>query len=116
MYAENGAAMRQELAALLRQHRVQQRLGGTLNERADLGVQMRQYRQTVLRLVPPGAAVDRAADVLQPGTRAAEPVPGRRLARATVRRPPPNSPARSTSRSPSRPPRPGQPRAVDHAG
>lgn len=48
MYAEIGAAMRQEFAALLRQHRVQQRLGGTLSERAELGVQMRQYRQTVL--------------------------------------------------------------------
>lgn len=48
MYAENGAAMRQELAALLRQHRVQQRLGGTLSERGELGVQMRQYRQNVL--------------------------------------------------------------------
>ena len=27
MYGENGAAMRQELAALLRQHRIQHRLG-----------------------------------------------------------------------------------------
>lgn len=48
MYAETGAAMRQEFATLLRQHRVQQRLGGTRTERAELGTQMRQYRQNVL--------------------------------------------------------------------
>lgn len=48
MYAETGAAMRREFATLLQQHRVQQRLGGSLPERAVLGVQMRQYRQNVL--------------------------------------------------------------------
>jgi hypothetical protein len=58
MYGANGARMRSELAALLRQHRVQQRLGGpgrqsaapntTLAEREAIGLQIRQYRHTVL--------------------------------------------------------------------
>lgn len=48
MYGETGAAMRQEFASLLRQHRVQQRLGGTRSERADLGAQIREHRQNVL--------------------------------------------------------------------
>lgn len=49
MYAENGAAMRRELAALLRQHRIQQRIGGTTREeREEHGVLVRQYRQTIL--------------------------------------------------------------------
>jgi hypothetical protein len=49
MYGETGAAMRQEFAALLRQHRVQQRLGGPTQEaREELGVLIRVYRQNVL--------------------------------------------------------------------
>jgi hypothetical protein len=49
MYGETGAEMRRELAALLRQHRVQQRLGGPTQEaREELGVLVREYRQTVL--------------------------------------------------------------------
>jgi hypothetical protein len=49
MYGETGAEMRRELAALLRQHRVQQRLGGpTQDAREELGVLVREYRQTVL--------------------------------------------------------------------
>ena len=49
MYGETGAAMRAEFAALLRQHRVQQRLGGTTpEEREELGGLIRTYRQTVL--------------------------------------------------------------------
>lgn len=49
MYGETGAAMRQEFAALLRQHRVQQKLGGPTPEaREELGVLVREYRQTVL--------------------------------------------------------------------
>jgi len=58
MYGENGPRMRSELAALLRQHRVQQRLGGpgrqsvapntSLAEREAVGLQIRQYRHTVL--------------------------------------------------------------------
>src|SRR4051812_28531520 len=49
MYGENGASMRTELAALLRQHRVQQRLGGPSQpDREFLGQQIRQYRQSVL--------------------------------------------------------------------
>jgi hypothetical protein len=48
MYRETGAAMREAFAELLRQHRVQQRLGGTPTERADIGAQIRQYRQTVM--------------------------------------------------------------------
>ena len=49
MYGENGAAMRRELAALLRQHRIQHRIGGpTQPDRAVLGLQIRQYRQSLL--------------------------------------------------------------------
>jgi hypothetical protein len=48
MYGETGTGMREEFAALLRQHRVQQRLSGAPNERAELGRVIRQYRQTVL--------------------------------------------------------------------
>src|SRR4051794_17535216 len=49
MYGETGAAMRAEFAALLRQHRIQQRLvGTTAEEREELGGLIRTYRQTVL--------------------------------------------------------------------
>ena len=49
MYGETGAAMRAEIAALLRQHRVQQRLAGATPEaREELGGLIRTYRQTVL--------------------------------------------------------------------
>ena len=49
MYGDTGAEMRRELAALLRQHRVQQKLGGPTPEaREELGVLVREYRQTVL--------------------------------------------------------------------
>lgn len=48
MYGDTGAAMRHDLAALLRQHRVQQRLGATAQERTARGVEIRQYRQTIL--------------------------------------------------------------------
>lgn len=48
MYGETGTAMRQELAGLLRQHRVQQRLGGPPEAREEAGLLIRQYRQTVL--------------------------------------------------------------------
>jgi hypothetical protein len=48
MYAETGAAMRAALAELLRQHRVQQRLGASPTERAEAGRQIRRYRKTVL--------------------------------------------------------------------
>ena len=49
MYGENSAAMRGEFAALLRQHRIQYRLGRDLQpERDSLGLQVRQYRQGVL--------------------------------------------------------------------
>lgn len=49
MYGETGAPMRAEMAALLRQHRVQQRLvGTTAEEREELGGLIRTYRQTVL--------------------------------------------------------------------
>lgn len=57
-YGENSGALRAELATLLRQHRIQQRLGGpgshtipestTLEERASLGRQIARYRQSVL--------------------------------------------------------------------
>ena len=53
MYGETGAAMRIEFAALLRQHRVQQRLAGATREaREELGVLIRTYRQTVLSWLP----------------------------------------------------------------
>jgi len=49
MYGETGAEMRRHLAALLRQHRVQQRLGGPTREaREELGVLVREYRQNLL--------------------------------------------------------------------
>lgn len=58
MYAENGGQIRAELSTLLRQHRVQQRLGGagshsipettTLDERRVLGEQIARYRHSVL--------------------------------------------------------------------
>lgn len=48
MYGETGAEMRSELAALLRQHRVQQRLGPTPRDREEVGSAVRAYRQTVL--------------------------------------------------------------------
>jgi len=48
MYGETGTVMRQEFAELLRQHRVQQRLGETPVTRQERGLQIRQYRQTVL--------------------------------------------------------------------
>lgn len=48
MYAETGAAMRAALAELLRQHRVQHRLGDSPSQRAEAGHQIRRYRHTVL--------------------------------------------------------------------
>lgn len=49
MYGETGAEMRREFAALLRQHRVQQKLGGPTHQaREELGMLIREYRQTVL--------------------------------------------------------------------
>lgn len=58
MYGENGGLMRAELSALLRQHRIQQRLRGdgthsvpattTAEERQQVGEHIRRYRQCVL--------------------------------------------------------------------
>jgi hypothetical protein len=58
MYGENGGRLRAELTTLLRQHRIQQRLGGkglhtvpettTVEERQALGELIGRYRQTVL--------------------------------------------------------------------
>jgi hypothetical protein len=58
MYGENGALMRAELASLLKQHRVQLRIGGggthsvpittTEAERQETGEQIRRYRQSAL--------------------------------------------------------------------
>jgi hypothetical protein len=58
MYGENGGLLRAELATLLRQHRIQQRLGGpgihtvpestTLEQREALGEQISRYRHAVL--------------------------------------------------------------------
>lgn len=49
MYGENGAQMRTELAALLRQHRIMRRLAAeSPAERAAAGQQILRYRQSVL--------------------------------------------------------------------
>src|SRR3954470_5805979 len=58
MYGENGGLMRAELSALLRQHRIQQRIGGegistvaattTTDQRRQIGALIRRYRQGVL--------------------------------------------------------------------
>lgn len=58
MYGENGGLMRAELSALLRQHRIQQRIGGegtytvaastTADERRQIAELIRRYRQGVL--------------------------------------------------------------------
>lgn len=58
MYGENGALLRAELSALLKQHRVQLRLGGggshsvpvttSKAAREEIGKQIRRYRQSVL--------------------------------------------------------------------
>lgn len=58
MYGENSERLRGELTVLLRQHRIQQRLGGegihivpestTVEERKELGEQIARYRQAVL--------------------------------------------------------------------
>jgi hypothetical protein len=52
MYGENGDRMRTELAALLRQHRVQHRLGSSGSEPASdreaTGLLIRRYRHTIL--------------------------------------------------------------------
>ena len=57
-YGENGAQLRSELTTLLRQHRIQQRLGGpgihtvpestTLEQRELLGEQIQRYRYATL--------------------------------------------------------------------
>ena len=57
-YGENGHQLRSELTALLRQHRIQQRLGGpgihtvpestTVEQRALLGEQIQRYRYATL--------------------------------------------------------------------
>ena len=57
-YGDTGGALRHELATLLRQHRIQQRLGGpglwtvpettTLEQRKTLGEQISRYRHAVL--------------------------------------------------------------------
>jgi hypothetical protein len=58
MYSENSGHLRQALGVLTREHRIQQRLGGkgihtvpettTVEEREELGKQIRRYRQCVL--------------------------------------------------------------------
>src|SRR5690606_6195104 len=57
MYGQNSGAIRTELAALLRNHRIQYRLGGpiglmpqssTAADRKAMGRQIRRYRRSVL--------------------------------------------------------------------
>ena len=82
MYGETGAAMRAEFAALLRQHRIQQRLvGTTAEEREELGGLIRTYRQTCHRLARPGHARRKPIGLLQHAAGTAESVPGSRLTR-----------------------------------
>ncbi|MFT4264087.1 MAG: hypothetical protein QM572_11945 [Nocardioides sp.] len=77
-YAETGALLRSELAALLREHRIQQRIGGggvhtvpvtaTVAEREEIGRQIRSYRQAALVWCHQAstAALPGAASALQP--------------------------------------------------
>lgn len=48
MYGETGGALRTALAALLREHRVQPRLGTSTDERGHNGALIQRYRHTVL--------------------------------------------------------------------
>lgn len=83
MYGENGALMRAELTSLLRQHRVQLRIGGggthtvpvttTGSERRQIGEQIRRYRQSALvwcgqatRVVAPFAASNLTSGTVNP--------------------------------------------------
>ena len=83
MYGENGALMRAELTSLLRQHRVQLRIGGggthtvpvttTESERQQIGEQIRRYRQSALvwcgqatRAVAPFAASNLTSGTVNP--------------------------------------------------
>lgn len=76
MYGETGAPMRKELAALLRQHRVQQKLRGPTQEtRAELGLLIREYRQSVL--VWMGQAMQAAQPLAFSNLPAADPNPFR---------------------------------------
>lgn len=76
MYGETGAAMRTEFAALLRQHRVQQRLtGATPEAREELGGRIRTYRQTVLVWL--GQAMRAASPLAFSNTPPAQPNPFR---------------------------------------
>ena len=85
MYGENGGRLRAELGELLRQHRIQLRIGGagthtvpvttTPEERQQIGEQIRRYRQSALVwcyqatvAVAPGAA--------SALSKAGQPVPG----------------------------------------
>lgn len=76
MYGETGAAMRAELAELLKQHRVQQRLGGPTPEaRAQVGAEIRTYRQCVLVWL--GQAMRAAAPITFSNMPPAQPNPFR---------------------------------------
>ena len=83
MYGENGALMRTELTSLLRQHRIQVRIGGggthtvpvrtTKSERRQIGEQIRRYRQSALvwcgqatRAVDPYAASNLTSGTVNP--------------------------------------------------
>ena len=100
MYGETGGLLRAELSELLRQHRIQQRIGGggshtvpvttTPEERQQIGEQIRRYRQSALVwshqatvAVAPGAAstLSKAPAnpfrTLWPGSRAARSAPTR---------------------------------------
>jgi hypothetical protein len=78
MYGENSALLRAELSSLLKQHRVQLRIGGggthtvpvttTEAERRQIGEQIRRYRQSALVWCQEavGAVAPRAASNLNP--------------------------------------------------
>lgn len=85
MYGENTALLRTELTTLLRQHRIQQRLGGkgirtvpettTVGEREELGHQIARFRHTVLVWCLQAAnATSPSTDLEEPSHRPRRPV------------------------------------------
>ena len=85
MYGENTALLRTALTTLLRQHRIQQRLGGkgihtvpettTVAEREELGQQIARFRHTVLVWCLQAAnATSPSTDLEDPSHRARRPV------------------------------------------
>ena len=91
MYGENTDAIRAELSTLLRQHRIQQRIGGrgthavpettTVHERAEIGRLIQRYRHSVLTWCRHALTISGPA---LPSTQAA-PAPDAQLRRRLLR-------------------------------